>query len=196
MSIQNQPIRLLWVHQNFCTSLFCPPHALNVPWATYLFRFHCFLSSQLPPATQITQHSLCDTPFSMIYPQANFIWSDLFKSFKQCAKSHEQKKREKQGEQTKSVSVTKIPAIEKNGIPVDCLHRPTPASLCINTSSTLWESQLPLVDPSLSKFCRYPTVFHHPNSPSNNREGLLTSKVNANWNSKQQSARFLLAFDR
>lgn len=60
------------------------------------------------------------------------------------------KKREKQGEQTKPVSVTKIPAIEKNGIPVDCLHCPTPASLCINTSSTLWESQLLLVDLSLS----------------------------------------------
>lgn len=50
---------------------------------------------------------------------------------------------------------------KENRVPADLLPHPTPVSLCINESSTLWESQPPVVDLSRSKFCRRPTTFQH-----------------------------------
>lgn len=57
-----------------------------------------------------------------------------------------------------------------------------------------WESQLPLVGLSQSKFCRHPTAFRPSDSPSSSTERPLTWKMNASRNSKEQSARFLLVF--
>lgn len=73
----------------------------------------------ITPATQITQQSLCHTPFSLIYPQAIFIQFDHFsilQSLGSLSLNNKKKKKdreERQREQTKTESVTKIPAVEE-----------------------------------------------------------------------------------
>lgn len=111
--------------------LCCPLQAFDIPQAPYLFRFHHFQSLQLPPTTQITQQFLCDAPFSMIYPQAIFIRCDLFQILPllcQVSLTKKKKREERQREQTKPVSVTKIPAVERKW---------NPCGLCSPSNSSI-----------------------------------------------------------
>lgn len=71
---------------------------------------------------------------------------------------------------------------KKIQVPVDLLHYPSSQSLCINTSSALGESQLPLVDLSQSKFCRYLTAFQHHLFPATTEECCSASKTDASRN--------------
>lgn len=104
--------------------------------------------------------------------------------------NRKKKREEWQREQTKPVSVTKIPTVEEKWNPCG-LCSPSNSSIIMH-QHIFWESQLPLVGLLQSKFCRHPTAFHPSDSPSSSTEGPLTSKVNASRNSKEQSARFLL----
>lgn len=155
---------------------------LTVPSALYLLHFHPHHSSQLPPATQITQCSLSHTLFSMIYPRVIFIWFDLFKILhKPCQGSLTGKSRERQEEQT-CVNHKDFWHIRKAESPRISHLAILPQHHYAETHPPLFESRgfLRLIVAGLNT----PRYFPALQFPCNYREMLLASKVDASRNVK------------